>query len=804
MSASTPSSSSTRRRSPSRSRSTASSFTGCRRRLRTMARAVARELALAVVGTRRRRHQPPPRRASRRRRPLDPQRGPSLGDAGARRAVRPPGAGAAHVGVPLLRRPQRIVGQHLARRLRTAPCAARRRPTPSATPTAARRARSASRSTLRTPSAPPPRLWCTPTPKRTTRAPAPSPAPSPAAPSSPSGAPTLGTAPTTAAASAPATPSTRRRATTRWLPPTTRAPARSGCYAPPRDTAGAVELFLALNGQNYARAARSSSPTRRCCAGGALANVRPSGGGTIVRVTLPQHSVANMNDGVALKCRFGGAVVPAYADANKELRCQAPPAHFAPAVAELRMLYGMGDAPPEEWLHGHADLLESGALRLTDGDQGSAGAMLLPASALERARVAERRLPPLPSDLPLPSCTRAPAPTDSHSRMGSCRTRPSARPAAATGCASRPHGGAVRKSTTSSSRCPAATGCATSRRCTAAPSSPSATRTRCYGTSRSTQASAPTATRMPPSPSPTTASTSRRAAATVPRGAIRHIQGTRRRRRGRSALARARASRRTCTRFATSPSRCGAPSRRRPCRSRSRSTRAQYAAVDGASATMARPSSPCSSFDGPRRRRAAAAPAGRRWPPHDCRRCAAAPTTAAASAATSGCAAPSPPRPTRCTARAPKGEAPLAAAVTLTLNGQQYHALPSNLTRHAPGTLTAASSRARARRHHRQHLRALWRCARWVGRRRRLPLPLRGRWRVPNETRWDVAEAEAAGLVVRATYDAGERARSRASRRRRKRGPSRCSSRSTPSIIGRWSTSTSTTYRSSRRSRRRR
>ena len=27
--------------------------------------------------------------------------------------------------------------------------------------------------------------------------------------------------------------------------------------------------------------------------------------------------------------------------------------------------------------------------------------------------------------------------------------------------------------------------------------------------------------------------------------------------------------------------------------------------------------------------------------------------------------------------------------MTLTLNGQQYHALPSNLTRHAPGTLTA-------------------------------------------------------------------------------------------------------------------
>ena len=150
-----------------------------------------------------------------------------------------------------------------------------------------------------------------------------------------------------------------------------------------RDTAGAVDLFLALNGQNYARAAslvftytKVLRPAARSPTSG------PSGGGTIVRVTLPQHSVANMNDGVALKCRFGGAVVPAYADANKELRCQAPPAHFAPAVAELRMLYGMGDAPPEEWLHGHADLLESGALRLTDGDQGSAGAMLLPASAL--------------------------------------------------------------------------------------------------------------------------------------------------------------------------------------------------------------------------------------------------------------------------------------------------------------------------------------------------------------------------------------------------------------------------------------
>ena len=56
------------------------------------------------------------------------------------------------------------------------------------------------------------------------------------------------------------------------------------CYAPPRDTAGAVELFLALNGQNYARAAslvftytKVLRPAARSPTSG------PSGGGTIVQ-----------------------------------------------------------------------------------------------------------------------------------------------------------------------------------------------------------------------------------------------------------------------------------------------------------------------------------------------------------------------------------------------------------------------------------------------------------------------------------------------------------------------------------------
>ena len=136
----------------------------------------------------------------------------------------------------------------------------------------------------------------------------------------------------------------------------------------------------------------------------------------------------------------------------------------------------------------------------------------------------------------------------------------------------------------------------------------------------------------------------------------------------------------------------------------------QYAAVDGGFRYYGAPVvSVLSPFDGPRCRWAAAAPAGRRWPPHVASvrggsdyRCRFGGDewvrgTLAAEADEVYCTAP-------------KGEAPLAAAVTLTQRPAVSRAAVES-TRHAPGTLTADFLSGPALGGDGQHLRALRRCA---------------------------------------------------------------------------------------------
>ena len=530
------------------------------------------------------------------------------------------------------------------------------------------------------------------------------------------------------------------------------------CYAPPRDTAGAVELFLALNGQNYARAAslvftytKVLRPAARSPTSG------PSGGGTIVRVTLPQHSVANMNDGVALKCRFGGAVVPAYADANKELRCQAPPAHFAPAVAELRMLYGMGDAPPEEWLHGHADLLESGALRLTDGDQGSAGAMLLPASALNTSGRASLsggyRHFRATFHFRVHSGTGADGFSFSYGQL----------PAAAVGETG--GGDGLRVSFLTAAPCaqvddifePMPGGhrlryFTTVHRC--AVLTVRHAHTLLWNVSLDASFRSDAYQNATISFSHDGLYVQAGGRDYVPRGAIRHIPGYA----PTSAWSfgfGARSGEQTDVHEIRDLSiALGTAVAATPVPLAVSLNAQQYAAVDGGFRYYGAPVvSVLSPSTGPA---AGGLPqlllgggglhtiaSVRGGSDYRCRfggdewvR-----GTLAAEADEVYCTAP-------------KGEAPLAAAVTLTLNGQQYHALPSNLTRHAPGTLTAdflsgpalGGTTVNISERFGDVLDGLgggddYRC-------RFGPLA------PPNETRWDVADAEAAGLVVRATYDA--------------------------------------------------
>ena len=151
------------------------------------------------------------------------------------------------------------------------------------------------------------------------------------------------------------------------------------CVSPPA-AEGPANLYVSLNSQNYVRVGAlvfhftaPETPTALSPTTG------PSDGDTLITVRMGSA----LTGAFAPACRWGNEVQTATISSSPvALRCLSPRARTVPSMASLTYLRSVETAPPAAWRHGEAAIQVDGSLRLTAGMESSSGSLVLPASAI--------------------------------------------------------------------------------------------------------------------------------------------------------------------------------------------------------------------------------------------------------------------------------------------------------------------------------------------------------------------------------------------------------------------------------------